>query len=113
MVDKTRAEIKPASAGGNPQDPSNGKEAVHFAFPFNVPGGEIRMDIPWAVVQPEKDQMPGACKNWFTVRAVGRYLQRRERRHLVPNRCAAGRSRRHHRDPDWLANQPRCLAKER
>jgi hypothetical protein len=67
VVDKTRASITPTSAGGNPQDPNNGKEAVHFAFPFNVPGGEIRMDVPWAVVQPEKDQMPGACKNWFTV----------------------------------------------
>lgn len=67
VVDKARAEVAPASAGGNPQDPNNGKEAVHFAFPFHVPDGEIRMDAPWAVVQPEKDQLPGACKNWFTV----------------------------------------------
>jgi hypothetical protein len=27
----------------------------------------MRMDVPWAVVRPEEDQMPGACKNWFTV----------------------------------------------
>jgi alpha-mannosidase len=67
LVDKERALIKPASAGGNPQDPNNGKEAIHFAFPFDVPDGEIRMDIPWAVVRPEKDQLPGSCKNWFTV----------------------------------------------
>ena len=43
------------------------KEAVHFAFPFNVPGGTVRMDTPFAVVRPELDQMPGACKNYFTV----------------------------------------------
>ncbi len=43
------------------------KEGVHFAFPFNVPGGVMRMDIPFAVVRPEVDQLPGACKNWFTV----------------------------------------------
>jgi len=43
------------------------KEGVHFAFPFNVPDGVMRMDIPWAVARPEQDQLPGACKNWFTV----------------------------------------------
>jgi len=25
------------------------------------------MDTPWAVVRPEADQLPGACKNYFTV----------------------------------------------
>ena len=43
------------------------KEGVHFGFGFNVPGGTVRMDVPWAVVRPETDQIPGACKNWFTV----------------------------------------------
>ncbi len=43
------------------------QEAVHLAFPFNVPGGIVRMDTPWAVVRPEVDQIPGACKNYFTV----------------------------------------------
>jgi len=42
-------------------------ESVHFAFPFHVPGGIMRMDVPWAVVRPEADQLPGACKNYFTV----------------------------------------------
>ncbi len=42
-------------------------EAVHFAFPLNVPDGVIRMDIPWTVAQVETDQLPGACKNYFTV----------------------------------------------
>ena len=43
------------------------QEAVHLAFPFKVPEGVMRMDIPWAVVRPEEDQLPGACKNYFTV----------------------------------------------
>lgn len=43
------------------------KEGVHIAFPFNVPGGVVRMETPWAVVRPELDQMNGACKNYFTV----------------------------------------------
>jgi alpha-mannosidase len=40
---------------------------IHFGFPFNIPEGKIRINSPWAVVQPEKDQIKGACKNWFTV----------------------------------------------
>ncbi len=43
------------------------KESVHFGFPFHVPGGTMRLDIPWAVIQPDVDQLPGACKNYFTV----------------------------------------------
>lgn len=41
------------------------KESVHFAFPFNVPNGQMRIDTPFAVIRPEKDQLPGANKNWF------------------------------------------------
>jgi len=41
------------------------KEGVHFGFAFNVPEGRIRMDIPWGVMTPEDDQMPGANKNWL------------------------------------------------
>ena len=47
------------------------KEGVHLGFAFNVPDGVMRMDIPWAVVRPEIDQIPGACKNWFS---VGRWV---------------------------------------
>jgi len=43
------------------------QEGVHLAFAFNVPNGVMRMDTPWAVVRPEADQLPGACKNYFTV----------------------------------------------
>jgi hypothetical protein len=44
-----------------------GKESVNFAFPFNVPGGDVRLDIPLGIMDVEKDQMPSACKNWLTV----------------------------------------------
>ena len=47
------------------------KEGVHFGFAFNVPDGVMRMDIPWAVMRPEIDQIAGSCKNWFS---VGRWV---------------------------------------
>ncbi len=47
--------------------PNPTKEGFHFGFALNVPAGVMRMDVPWAVVRPELDQLPGACKNWFTV----------------------------------------------
>jgi len=47
------------------------KEGVHLGFAFDVPDGVMRMDIPWAVIRPEVDQMPGGCKEWIT---VGRWV---------------------------------------
>lgn len=44
-----------------------GKESVNFAFPFNVPDGQMWLDLPLGAMRPELDQMPSACKNWFTV----------------------------------------------
>jgi hypothetical protein len=43
------------------------KESVNFAFEFNVPGGDVRLDLSLGVMRPKADQMPSACKNWFTV----------------------------------------------
>lgn len=43
------------------------KDGVHFGFGFHVPAGTVRMETPWAVVRPDLDQLPGACRNWFTV----------------------------------------------
>lgn len=59
-VDKRRLEA------GDYRDRA-GKESVNFGFPFNVPGGEIRLDAPLCVFRPGRDQMPSACKNWLTV----------------------------------------------
>lgn len=64
VLDKKAAELNP-----NPGDAlfanTGGKESVHIGFPFNVNGGEIKMDIPLANFRPEKDQLPGSCKSWL------------------------------------------------
>ncbi len=67
-VDKERAPF-PKKAEHPEGDYRNraAKESVNFAFEFNVPGGEMWLDLPLGVMRPETDQMPGACKNWFTV----------------------------------------------
>ena len=41
------------------------KEAVHFAFPLNVPDGVVRLDNGWGIVRPEADQLPGSCKDYL------------------------------------------------
>ncbi|HEY4320372.1 MAG TPA: glycoside hydrolase family 38 C-terminal domain-containing protein [Gemmatimonadales bacterium] len=43
------------------------KEAVHIAFPLNVPGGTVRMEQGWAVVRPDVDQADGANRNLYPV----------------------------------------------
>jgi alpha-mannosidase len=42
-------------------------EGVHLGFGFNVPNPVVRVNSPGAVAQIEKDQLPGACKNWYSV----------------------------------------------
>ncbi len=42
-------------------------EGVHLAFPFQVPEATLRLDTAWAVVRPGVDQLPGACKNYYTI----------------------------------------------
>ena len=42
-------------------------EAVHIAWPFDVPDGKIRMDLAWGCFTPEEEQLPGANKNFFSV----------------------------------------------
>ena len=65
-VDKKRAQIVPT-----PGDYSfaniGGKESLNFGFPFNVANGEVKLDIPLALMRPELDQIPSACKNWLEV----------------------------------------------
>ncbi|MGC8743855.1 MAG: discoidin domain-containing protein [Verrucomicrobiia bacterium] len=47
--------------------PIRKKEGVHFGFGFNVPDATVRMDVGFATVRPNVDQIPAACKNWFSV----------------------------------------------
>lgn len=62
---------RPAPLNPNPGDyawaNTGGKESVNFGFPFHVTNGTMQLDIPMAVMQPEKDQIPGSCKNWLEV----------------------------------------------
>jgi alpha-mannosidase len=63
-VDKKRA---PAGPKGDYYQPAS-KESVNLAFPFNVPGGEVRLELPLGgVIRPNADQIDGSCKNWFIV----------------------------------------------
>lgn len=43
------------------------KEAVYFAFPFAMDHPDFQYDIQNGVVNPARDQMPGAGKEWFSV----------------------------------------------
>ncbi len=73
-VDKERAPLNPHPGVGDQGSEfaqHEAKESLQFAFPFAVPGGQIRMDIPLAVMRPELDQLPGSCKNWLP---VGRWI---------------------------------------
>jgi alpha-mannosidase len=48
--------------------PVRDKESVHIGFPLSVPGGTARVDLGWAEVRPEVDQIPGACRDFICVR---------------------------------------------
>ncbi len=83
IVDKKRAPMNPNPVKGGPGEDwaqHGGKESVQFAFPFNVKRGQIRLDIPLAVMRPETDQLPGACKNWMP---VGRWIDVANENHGV------------------------------
>jgi len=43
------------------------EEAVHLGFSFNVPASTIRMDMPWSVIRPDKDQLVNSNKTVFPV----------------------------------------------
>lgn len=69
-VDKERAPIAPYP-GDHAFAQSGGKESVNFGFPFAIPHGDLRIDLPIGSMRPDRDQIPGGCKNWFT---VGRWI---------------------------------------
>jgi hypothetical protein len=43
------------------------KEGIYMAFPFNLTDPEIRIEIPDGFLEPEKDQLKGACRDWYCV----------------------------------------------
>jgi hypothetical protein len=46
------------------------KESGHLAFPLNVPGGVIRVDLGEALVEPERNQLPGSCRDFIGAHSV-------------------------------------------
>jgi len=73
-VDKLPAALNPHPGAGGPGDEfaqRGSKESIQFAYPFAVPDGQVRVDIPLGNMQPEIDQLPGSCKNWLP---VGRWV---------------------------------------
>ena len=42
-------------------------EATYLAFPFALPGATARFDAGGQAVIPEADQLPGVCRDYFTV----------------------------------------------
>ena len=42
-------------------------EAVYFAFPFAAEKPTFRYEAPAAIVNANRDMLPGACLDWFTV----------------------------------------------
>ncbi|HEY2586121.1 MAG TPA: polysaccharide lyase family protein [Tepidisphaeraceae bacterium] len=70
VIDKKRVPLNPHPGEGGPGGAfaqRGSKESVSFAFPFDVPDGQVRLSEPLAVMRPEADQLPGACKNWLPV----------------------------------------------
>jgi hypothetical protein len=69
-VDKKRVAM-PEKIGDGYMAQNKNKESVNFCFPFDVKDGIMRLDLPLGQMVPELDQMPSACKNWFT---AGRWV---------------------------------------
>ena len=49
------------------KQPVRSVEGVHLGFSFNIPDPVVHINSPGTIGEPEKDQLPGACKNWFSV----------------------------------------------
>lgn len=41
------------------------KEGIHFGFAFNISEPVTWVDIPWGIMELEKDQLSGANRNWI------------------------------------------------
>jgi hypothetical protein len=41
------------------------KEGIHFGFAFDIPHAVTRVDIPWGVMELEKDQLEAGNRNWI------------------------------------------------
>lgn len=46
---------------------SDHPESTYLAYPFRLPGATVRLDLGPQAMQPEADQLPGVCRDYFTV----------------------------------------------
>lgn len=46
------------------------KESAHVAFPLNVPDGIVRFDLGEAIVEAERNQLPGSCRDFIGVHSA-------------------------------------------
>lgn len=46
--------------------PVTEKEGIHFGFSFDIPQPQTRADIPWGIMEVEKDQLKEGNRNWIT-----------------------------------------------
>ncbi|OIN99032.1 hypothetical protein COY52_10035 [Candidatus Desantisbacteria bacterium CG_4_10_14_0_8_um_filter_48_22] len=42
-------------------------ESIYYAFPFNFRNPEIKFEIAGAIMRPEKDQLPGTAKDYYSI----------------------------------------------
>ncbi len=42
-------------------------EALLYRFPFDLSNPRVRVSIPWGSYEAEREQLPGACRNYLTV----------------------------------------------
>lgn len=43
------------------------KEGIHFGFAFDISNPVTKVDIPWGVMELEKDQLPQGNRNWIAL----------------------------------------------
>ena len=56
------------------------KDGIHFGFGFDIANPTTRVDIPWGIIELEKDQWPSANRNWI---AMQRWLDISNQEHGV------------------------------
>jgi hypothetical protein len=42
-------------------------EALYYAFPFSIGSFDVHIECANSVMRPEKDQLPGSCRDWYLV----------------------------------------------
>ncbi len=60
------------------------KEAAYIAFPFSMENPEFQYDTQNGVINPAKDMLPGAGREWFTVQHYISIRQRGIEAEIVP-----------------------------